>query len=94
MALERSIDEFNILSYANTANASASNVTISVEIKITNDDGTQQTISRPNVNFITGVWNHMAADASGREILKRYIQEMAQIRALVFAGVNTYADFV
>lgn len=96
MALESvsSVQEFNILSYANAANASASNVVISVEIKYLDENGVLQVVNRPNVNFITGVWNHMAGDASGREILKRHIQELAQIRAMVFAGVATYADYV
>lgn len=96
MALEAiaSIDEFNILGYSNAASASATNVTISVELKVTHDDGTKQTLTRTNVRFIQDVWNDMAADPNGREILRQHVQELTRIRALVFAGVSAYEDFV
>lgn len=93
MALERSVDEFNITNYSNIANASAANIQINIELKVTDDEGQQQTYTR-NARFIQDIWNQMAADPDGREVLRSHVNELARVRALVFAGVNTYADFI
>lgn len=88
----RQVDEFNITNYANIANASAANVQISVEIKVTRDDETKRTFSR-DARFIQDVWNPMAADPAGREILRRVVNDLAHIRALVALGEASYSDY-
>jgi hypothetical protein len=87
------IHEFNILGYSNIANSSATNASINVELKYSANNGAVQTATR-SANFITQVWNQIASDPDGREILKRHVEELARIRALVFAGVATYEDFL
>jgi hypothetical protein len=91
MALQ--IHEFNILGYSNIANNSATNASINVELKYSVDGGAVQTANR-SANFITQVWNQIASDPDGREILKRHVEELARIRALVFIGAAEYGDFI
>lgn len=93
MAIKQ-IHEFNITSYSNVPNASAANVLINVELKYSTEaqPDTVQVATR-NANFITDVWNHMAADADGRTILRGVVQELTRMRALVAAGEATYEDF-
>lgn len=88
------VHEFNITNYSNVANASAANTTIDVELKYSTaaQPGVVQTATR-SANFITQVWNPMAADPAGREILKQHVMELARIRALVVAGAASYEDF-
>lgn len=91
MAIKQ-VDEFNITNYTNIANASASNVQISVEMKITRTDNTRRTFTR-DARFIQDIWNPMAADADGREVLRRIVNELAHIRAMVALGEATYAEY-